>query len=421
MHSKLIITAALLAGLGAAPAAHAAFPGTNGDILFGAYDMGTDEAGLYATKPGGTPSLLASTGFDTPNHVDVSPDGERIVWSANDYKIWVADRDGTDATQISPEERRDWTPSWSPDSRSIVFAERDENNEWMLARMSADGSGRQRIGDGIQGIEPALSPDGKTIAYAGFEEYDYAGDLNLVDAAGQTAPVEIAQGIDPDWTPDGRSLVFMYFDYEAFQLALYKVDVATEEITPITELGGDVAYGYPSVSPDGTRIVAASARVDRENRGYTSDYALRTMNIDGSDVEVLADTATARYPDWAPGPPAPRQDDEEEQQQPPIGSSPQPVQAATGPRAAAPSLGARVCRSRRYFTVSVRGSRIGRVAMTLAGRRLKVRRGDGRFTARVDLRQLPKGRFTVKIRKTLKGGGTRSETRRYRTCVPKRG
>ena len=414
MHSKLIITATLLATLGAAPAAHAAYPGTNGDILFGAYDERTDEAGLYTLKLGGSPSLLASTGYDTPDNVDVSPDGTRVLWSQG-YDIFVADRDGTNAKQITPEEERDWTPSWGPDSRTIVFAERDENNEWMLARMNADGTGRQRIGSGIQGVQPALSPDGKTIAYSGWDEFDYEGDLNLVDAAGQTAPVEIAQGIDAEWMPDGRSLVFTYYDYESIQLALYRVDVASEEITPVTDLGADVAYASPSVSPDGKHLVAMSARyIERSGRG-SSGLTLRTMDIDGSDVEVLDDTGTARDPDWAPGPPAPRED-VDPQEQPP---APTPS-TQSAPRAAAPSMGARVCRSRRFFTIRVRGSRLARVALTLGDRRLKARRRDGAFTARVDLRTLPKGTFTVKIRKTLKGGGTRSETRRYRTCVPKR-
>lgn len=57
--------------------------------------------------------------------------------------------------------------------------------------------------------------------------------------------------------------------------------------------------------------------------------------------------------------------------------------------------------------------------MTLGGRRVKVARRNGRFIARVDLRRLPKGTFTVKTSTTLKGGGARSETRRYRACTPK--
>ena len=52
------------------------------------------------------------------------------------------------------------------------------------------------------------TPDGTTIAYSGWDEYDFEGALNVVDAAGQTAPREIAQGIDAEWTPDGRELLF---------------------------------------------------------------------------------------------------------------------------------------------------------------------------------------------------------------------
>src|SRR5687767_89986 len=110
MNLKLILAASAAGALcaGAPPAADAAFPGTNGDIVYGAYDE-NDYGGLFAQKPGHTPIRLLQTGFDTPNHADVSPDGTRILWSSNDYKIWVADRDGSDARQLSPEDWTDWT------------------------------------------------------------------------------------------------------------------------------------------------------------------------------------------------------------------------------------------------------------------------------------------------------------------------
>jgi hypothetical protein len=44
----------------------------------------------------------------------------------------------------------------------------------------------------------------------------------------------------------------------------------------------------------------------------------------------------------------------------------------------------------------------------------------GRFTATVDLRGLPKGRFTVTIRITTAGGRRITGARKYRTCAPKR-
>jgi hypothetical protein len=43
-----------------------------------------------------------------------------------------------------------------------------------------------------------------------------------------------------------------------------------------------------------------------------------------------------------------------------------------------------------------------------------------RLTAPVDLRGLPKGRFTVKIVAVTSAGQKLSSSRRYRTCAPKR-
>lgn len=79
--------------------------------------------------------------------------------------------------------------------------------------------------------------------------------------------------------------------------------------------------------------------------------------------------------------------------------------AGTTPTAAAaPSTTARVCSSRRSFTIRVgKGARV-----TVAGRRVKVRKGR----ATVDLRGRRAETVTVKIT-----AGKRSLTRRYRTCV----
>ena len=60
-----------------------------------------------------------------------------------------------------------------------------------------------------------------------------------------------------------------------------------------------------------------------------------------------------------------------------------------------------------------------KVSVTVNGKKVGAKRKGRGFSARVDLRTLPKGRFTVKIRKTLDGGKVKSETRRYRTCAPK--
>jgi hypothetical protein len=81
----------------------------------------------------------------------------------------------------------------------------------------------------------------------------------------------------------------------------------------------------------------------------------------------------------------------------------------------------KVCRSRRDFTIHLRQPRRGRIRSArvyVDGKRVRVVRGD-RLTARVDLRGMPKGRFTVRVVIRTTRGQTITRTRRYRTCLPR--
>ncbi|HEX6388929.1 MAG TPA: choice-of-anchor L domain-containing protein [Solirubrobacteraceae bacterium] len=103
----------------------------------------------------------------------------------------------------------------------------------------------------------------------------------------------------------------------------------------------------------------------------------------------------------------------------PVGSTP----PAFGPNGVITGLpSAKKCLSRRNFRIRIR-KRKGRVyqyaSVFVNGKRVKVVRGT-RLTAPVDLRGLPKGRFTVKIVVLTTTGEVIQGIRRYRTCVKKR-
>jgi len=92
--------------------------------------------------------------------------------------------------------------------------------------------------------------------------------------------------------------------------------------------------------------------------------------------------------------------------------------------AAATALGfpsAKRCASRRVFRIRLRspkGIKLVDATVRVNGRKVQVLRGR-RLSAPVDLRGLPKGRFTVKITARTADGRTITATRRYRTCAPK--
>jgi hypothetical protein len=80
------------------------------------------------------------------------------------------------------------------------------------------------------------------------------------------------------------------------------------------------------------------------------------------------------------------------------------------------------CRSRRNFRIRLRQPKadpLVRATVKVNGRQVKVVTG-ARLTAPVDLRGLPKGRYTVKIAATTATGRLIQGTRKYRTCVAKR-
>ena len=87
-----------------------------------------------------------------------------------------------------------------------------------------------------------------------------------------------------------------------------------------------------------------------------------------------------------------------------------------------PSQGRRRCLSRRSFRIRLReprGDALRSATVSVNGKRVATRR-LGRITAPVNLRGLPKGRYTVRIRAVTVLGRTISGSRRYRTCAPKR-
>ena len=84
--------------------------------------------------------------------------------------------------------------------------------------------------------------------------------------------------------------------------------------------------------------------------------------------------------------------------------------------------GSRTCRSRRSFAIRLRKPARGRIRSArvyVNGRRVKVLRGK-RLRSRVNLRGLPRGRYTVRVVVTTTRGKRIVTRRRYRTCVPRK-
>jgi hypothetical protein len=185
---------------------------------------------------------------------------------------------------------------------------------------------------------------------------------------------------------------------------------------------GDPAFTFQWLR-DGQPVgggTGAAHTVAGDDAGHQIACRVTAANASGEAQATSAAVAVPAPPASAPPPPAP-------DPAPTTGTKPaEEVLAAKPKDKIAAALGlpsAKRCVSRRNFRVRVRkppGVDIRAAKVTVNGRPVSTRRVAGRFTATVDLRGLPKGRFTVTIRITTAGGRRITGARKYRTCAPKR-
>jgi dipeptidyl aminopeptidase/acylaminoacyl peptidase len=180
-------------------------------------------------------------------------------------------------------------------------------------------------------VEPRLSPDGRTVAYAVWgvdrEENDYRGAVWLAAVDGSFPPRQLTSGrkrdTAPRWAPGGTGLAFLSNrEHERHQL--YVIPVAGGEPRCLTGL--DEAVKEHAWSPDGTRL-AFAARVrgpdweeqdERRRRprrirrlqftlddvGWTSDRRQQLFSVpaDGSaePSQLTEGDFEHRSPAWSP-------------------------------------------------------------------------------------------------------------------------
>jgi Tol biopolymer transport system component len=157
-----------------------------------------------------------------------SPDGTKLAIVAflpgpsGDYgRIFVVNRDGSGLRQVTPETTNytvDQSPSWSPDGTRIYYSHFGD-----LSVVNADGTGATSLG--VSGQQPALSPDGRQIAFASTTG---VSTIMIADADGAnvravtTPPAGGDQ--NPRWSPDGRRIVFRRVEGGVSQLYVMTAD-----------------------------------------------------------------------------------------------------------------------------------------------------------------------------------------------------
>ena len=192
-------------------------------------------------------------------HLDWSPDGKQIVYVNDDHgviekNLWIVDVNGENPitwTQPDPEKgtMHRLYPRWAPDGKKMLYTESDI----IVNIRELDNGGR-----------------GISIRSAGTSRYIIQ---NIDDGATQILNIpDNWYPVSVDWMDGQRSVLFSAYDYDEFEKnrrserKIYKYDIASEEITFLTEgSNADWHGGALSVSP----IDKQSVRWAELKKSYT--------------------------------------------------------------------------------------------------------------------------------------------------------
>ena len=210
---------------------------------------------------------VIDTGFATRNNNDhvLSFDGKQLGISHN-----------------NPEDK----------GRSVVYT------------LPVDGGTPKRVTPLAPSYLHGFSPDAKFMIYTGVRDTEL--DIYKIPVTGgDEVRLTDAKGVDDgsEYTPDGKWIYFNSSRTGRMQIWRMRPDGSEQE-----RITKDESYNdwFPHISPDGKSIVFLSYGLDigSDEHPFYKHVYLRTMNLDGSNVRVVAymfgGQGSINVPSWSP-------------------------------------------------------------------------------------------------------------------------
>lgn len=195
---------------------------------------------------------------------NAAPDGWRIAYH-QDYRVWLADADGSHALEINTGLPFNFAPKWSPDGAWIAFVAgvREDCHPYVVRR---DGAGLRKVAD--RGGYPGW------ILFLDVPDY-HEGSSDV-----------------PSWSADSRFLYYTAKVGEAVELMRVSLEGKAEQLS---HSAPGVLHYHPVTSPDGTQVLFGATR-DGVRQLYIA-------NADGSGarpITAVPPGSAAMWGYWQP-------------------------------------------------------------------------------------------------------------------------
>jgi putative membrane-bound dehydrogenase-like protein len=208
-------------------------------------------------------------------------------------QIEVMDLDSRKITPITTDATDHWNPSLSSDGRFVTWHQATPGKPANVDTWTVPDGTKLRMLS-VLGPFPAFAPDGKRLALVN-EHFSAIDVMGLDGADRKTIFTGTPRGVfSLSWSRGDDRIAFSRggaFQGPEGQVEISSVKADGSEVRDLTKGSGN--NGFPSFSPDGSRLVFRSGRDGSKN--------LYTMKSDGSEVRRLTEGKwTDTMGDWSP-------------------------------------------------------------------------------------------------------------------------
>jgi TolB protein len=236
----------------------------------------------------------------------ISKDGQKVAYTAivqhaktqsRNIDLYLYDIVSGKRDQVSFREGINSGANFDPDGKHL-YATLSQTGTSDIYKISYEGKVITQITKGPRGamnVEPAISPDGKTIAFSS----DRGGNpmIYIMDADGTNVKRVTLAGTNnasPSWSPDGKLLTFSGWNEDHFDI--YTVSPDGQNLNLIVKAkkasGKWANNETPVFSPDGRFLMYTSNR--------TGSNQIFISNLDGTEERrITNDDANYFSPKWS--------------------------------------------------------------------------------------------------------------------------
>jgi serine/threonine protein kinase len=237
-----------------------------------------DEATLWTQPSDGTslPVRISHTRADGRWGFDLTTDSRIILQTleAGQFDLAMMNFDGSERQLLTDDPAVEFFPRVTPQGR-ILYCVRGDTGEFELRMMESDGTAPKTLST-LQGryITPALSPDGSFAVIP-----KDSGLWRLPLDSGEPTHLTTLQGFLPAISPDGRRVAFYYDDGERDGVGILPIEGGELEVTVENVARTSSGSSILRWAEDGEALIINTAPGDRAN--------LWRLPLDGGELERL--------------------------------------------------------------------------------------------------------------------------------------